>query len=61
MSISIVKTECMTFSKEPLRYKIVVYDQIFEQVIKFRYLGVDIFDRAHQVTGQQCNIWLSEK
>ncbi|XP_044760224.1 uncharacterized protein LOC123317680 [Coccinella septempunctata] len=42
MNISISKTKCMTIAKDPLRCKLVVEDNPIEQVMQFRYLGVDI-------------------
>lgn len=42
MKISISKTKCMTFAREPKRCKPVINNEIVEQVTTFRYLGVDI-------------------
>ncbi|XP_057667260.1 uncharacterized protein LOC130900578 [Diorhabda carinulata] len=42
MNISISKTKCMTIAKDPLRCKLVVEDNPIEQVMQFRYLGIDI-------------------
>ena len=42
MQISISKTKCMTFAREPTRCKPVIDSEIVEQVTTFRYLGADI-------------------
>jgi len=40
MTISIEKTKSITFAKDPVRCKLVVQDQIIEQVSQFKYLGM---------------------
>ncbi|XP_055378969.1 uncharacterized protein LOC129610426 [Condylostylus longicornis] len=42
MKISIEKTKCMTIAKEPIRCKLSSEDQSIEQVMSFKYLGVEI-------------------
>ena len=42
MNISTNKTKCMTIAKDPLRCKLVVENNPIEQVMQFRYLGIDI-------------------
>lgn len=42
MSISIEKTKSMTIAKEPLRCKLVIEDKPIEQVMQFKYLGMNI-------------------
>ncbi|XP_057652376.1 uncharacterized protein LOC130891569 [Diorhabda carinulata] len=42
MIISASKTKCMTTSKTPIRRELVVDDQIIHQVMKFKYLGIEI-------------------
>ncbi|KAH1008183.1 hypothetical protein HUJ05_008764 [Dendroctonus ponderosae] len=45
MQISISKTKCMTFAREPTRCKPVINNEIVGQVTTFRYLGADISSR----------------
>lgn len=42
MLISISKTEALIISKEPKRCKLAVYNKSINEVMKFKYLGVDI-------------------
>lgn len=42
MMISVQKTESLAISKEPRRWKLVVYNQSVDQVMRFKYLGVNI-------------------
>lgn len=42
LKISTKKTKSLTISKEPLRCKLQLYDQIIEQVLSFTYLGIQI-------------------
>ena len=42
MTISALKTKCMTTSKTPLRCKLEVDGKIIQQVMKFKYLGISI-------------------
>ncbi|XP_050519479.1 uncharacterized protein LOC126893388 [Diabrotica virgifera virgifera] len=42
MNISTNKTKCITKAKDPLRCKLVVENNPIEQVMPFRYLGIDI-------------------
>ncbi|XP_056648814.1 uncharacterized protein LOC130453212 [Diorhabda sublineata] len=42
MIICASKTKCMTTSKTPIRCKLVRDDQIIHQVMKFKYLGIEI-------------------
>lgn len=41
MVISAQKTKSLTISKEPRRCKLAIYNNHVEQVISFKYLGVD--------------------
>jgi len=41
MEISVEKTKSMVISREPIRCKLVVYDKIIEQVMSFKYLGIE--------------------
>lgn len=45
MKISTEKTQSMVLLKHPSCYKLVVEDQIIEQVEKFKYLGIDLFGK----------------
>lgn len=42
MTISSQKTKCMTTSREPLRCKLAIDDEIIQQEMKFTYLGIEI-------------------
>ncbi|XP_060534516.1 uncharacterized protein LOC132706935 [Cylas formicarius] len=42
MNISISNAKCISIVKDPLRCKLVVEDKPIEQVMRFRYLGIDI-------------------
>lgn len=42
MTISVQKTQSLTISKEPRRCKLAVYNKSVEQVMSFKYLGVNI-------------------
>jgi len=46
MSIATNKTKSLVIAKESRRCKLAVNDEIVEQVMSFRYLGVEI--TAHQ-------------
>jgi len=55
MWIAINKTKSLVVAKEPRRCKLAVYDEIVEQVMSFRYLGVEITshqDRRSEVKTQ---------
>jgi len=57
MKISISKTKTSTVSKEPLRCKLEVQGKIIEQVMNFKYSGVEVTsDVALQceITYQAC-------
>lgn len=41
MIISTKKTQSMVISKEPIRCKVVANDKIIDQVMRFKYLGVE--------------------
>lgn len=45
----------MTFARESMRYKPVINNEIVEQVIIFRYLGVDISSRNEPDLKYQIN------
>jgi len=51
MSIAINKTKSLVVAKEPRRCKLAVNDEIVEQVMSFRYFGVEI--TAHQHRGSE--------
>ncbi|XP_055389323.1 uncharacterized protein LOC129618543 [Condylostylus longicornis] len=42
MEISVAKTKSLVIAKEPLRCKLAVNDKIIEQVMSFKYLGVEV-------------------
>lgn len=42
MIVSTEKTKCMVISKEPVRCKLEVEGKIIQQVMSFKYLGIDI-------------------
>ncbi|XP_048521459.1 uncharacterized protein LOC125504114 [Dendroctonus ponderosae] len=42
MTISINKAKGMKIAREPVRCKLAIEDKIIEQVLQFRYLGVDL-------------------
>lgn len=42
MKISFTKTKCMTTSKMPIRCKLEVEGEIIQQVMRFRYLGIEL-------------------
>ena len=42
MNISIEKTKSITFAKDPVRCKLVVENNIIEQVSQFKYLGIEL-------------------
>jgi hypothetical protein len=46
MQISITKTKCMTFSKEPVRCKLALDNKTIEQVSEFKYLGVNVLSHS---------------
>ncbi|XP_050459519.1 uncharacterized protein LOC126855693 [Cataglyphis hispanica] len=53
--ISVPKTKSLVIAKKPIRCKLAVNDEIIEQVLSFKYLGVEIFsnqDRKKEVQGQ---------
>ncbi|XP_055389934.1 uncharacterized protein LOC129618927 [Condylostylus longicornis] len=55
MQIATEKTKCLTVSKTPLRCKLVVHDKPIEQVMCFKYLGVNITscrDLRTEIKGQ---------
>ncbi|XP_050447499.1 uncharacterized protein LOC126849579 [Cataglyphis hispanica] len=55
MMISVPKTKSLVIAKEPIRCKLAVNDEIIEQVMSFKYLGVEISsnqDRKKEVQGQ---------
>ncbi|XP_050457558.1 uncharacterized protein LOC126854663 [Cataglyphis hispanica] len=53
--ISVPKTKSLVIAKEPIRCKLTINDEIIEQVMSFKYLGVEISsnqDRKKEVQGQ---------
>lgn len=55
MMISMPKTKFLVIAKEPIRCKLAVKDEIIEQVMSFKYLGVEISssqDRKKEVQDQ---------
>lgn len=42
MRVSKQKTKCLTTSREPLRYKLEIKGTVIEQVMSFKYLGINI-------------------
>ena len=42
MKISVDKTKCLTFSKNPVRCKLTIDNKPIEQVMEFKYLGVNL-------------------
>lgn len=55
MNISVSKTKCMTTSRAPLRCKLEIHNNIVQQEMKFRYLGIEISgygDVETEVRGQ---------
>lgn len=57
MVISVTKTKCLTTSKYPLRCKLVVDDQIIQQEMTFKYLGIELcgFGDVESEVRQQVN------
>jgi len=48
ISIAIKKTKSLVVAKELRRCKLAVNDEIIEQVMSFRYLGVEITAHQHR-------------
>ncbi|XP_057652398.1 uncharacterized protein LOC130891588 [Diorhabda carinulata] len=53
MLISASETKCMTTSRTPIRCKLIVDDQIIHQVMKFKYLGIEISGEVENEVREQ--------